>query len=144
LAGWYKGHEKQTISGKALAAGFQWEGLGFVSKLWFAAGQNQPRRASVRFWQRKRNKPWASAQRLIILRQNLALQDNETRSEPKEMKSRFLPFVVILLFASVPVVTGQEQEKPAEKPILCRGNYHSEQDAIRQLARMGDTYSTLE
>ena len=31
----------------------------------------------------------------------------------------------------------------AEKPILCRGNYHSEADAVKQLARLSKTHSNL-
>ena len=31
----------------------------------------------------------------------------------------------------------------AEKPILCRGHYHSEADAVKQLARMAATHSSL-
>ncbi len=33
---------------------------------------------------------------------------------------------------------------PDEKPILCRGNYHSEADAVKQLKRMAETYSNLD
>ncbi len=32
----------------------------------------------------------------------------------------------------------------SEAPILCRGNYHSEADAVKQLARMAATYSSLD
>ena len=36
-------------------------------------------------------------------------------------------------------------DKPSPEPIfLCRGHYHSESDAIRQLARMASTYATTD
>ncbi len=34
--------------------------------------------------------------------------------------------------------------KSAEKPTLCVGHYHSEADAVKQLARIGATYSNLD
>ena len=37
---------------------------------------------------------------------------------------------------------AQDQKKT--EPTLCRGNYHSEADAVAQLARMASTYSSLE
>jgi len=47
-------------------------------------------------------------------------------------------FVAVL--CALPLVA---EDKPKEAPILCRGNYHSEADAIQQLARMAATYSNL-
>ena len=44
------------------------------------------------------------------------------------MKLLLCLFTLVLLLA--PAATT------AEKPILCRGNFHSEADAIKQLARM--------
>ncbi len=38
----------------------------------------------------------------------------------------------------------QNDALPAAKPILCRGSYHSEEDAVRQLARMAATFSNLD
>ncbi len=51
------------------------------------------------------------------------------------------PLAAVLLF----VATGAAQENaqaPDTKPILCQGNYQSEQEAIAQLARMSATYSS--
>ena len=47
---------------------------------------------------------------------------------------RLLPLLILIAFAA-PAATA------AEKPILCRGNYHSEADAIKQLARMAATHT---
>ena len=49
----------------------------------------------------------------------------------------------IILPTLVLVVSLQAQDKP-DAPILCRGNYHSEAEAVAQLARMAATYSNLE
>ena len=43
----------------------------------------------------------------------------------------------ICVFSTFPTAFAQD------KPTLCQGNYHSEADAIAQLARMAATYSTL-
>lgn len=43
---------------------------------------------------------------------------------------------------SISSVTAEDTRKSA--PTLCQGNYHSEADAVAQLARMASTYSTLE
>ena len=56
------------------------------------------------------------------------------------MKSRLLTLAA-LTFA-LPLYTLTADDK--EKPILCRGHYHSEEDAVKQLARMSATYSNLE
>jgi poly(3-hydroxybutyrate) depolymerase len=45
-----------------------------------------------------------------------------------------LIFVSLLLFSSLSV---------AEEPILCRGNYHTEAEAVAQLKRMSSTHSSL-
>ena len=42
------------------------------------------------------------------------------------------------------VADAQEKPKQDSKPILCRGHYHSEADAVKQLGRLGATYSTLD
>ena len=47
------------------------------------------------------------------------------------MKS-LLPLLLLIALATA-----------AEKPILCRGNYHSEADAIKQLARIAATHNNL-
>ena len=60
------------------------------------------------------------------------------------MKFYSLAFAAIILATPTPVLIGQDQEKPTVEPILCRGQYHSEEDAIKQLARMAMTYSNLE
>ena len=52
-----------------------------------------------------------------------------------------LPFVVheeVLVHAE-----DAEKASGGDAPILCRGNYHSEADAVAQLARMGGKYSDL-
>ena len=60
----------------------------------------------------------------------------------------------MILFVAVCTVTHamngtlraeDNKEKATKKPapILCRGNYHSEADAVKQLARMAATYSNL-
>ncbi len=59
------------------------------------------------------------------------------------MKTYFPAFVALLLAAPMPALTAEEQEQPTAKPILCQGNYQSEEEAIKQLARMAATYSTL-
>ena len=51
------------------------------------------------------------------------------------MKLLLCLFTLVLLLA--PAATT------AEKPILCRGNFHSEADAIKQLARMSATHKNL-
>ncbi len=54
----------------------------------------------------------------------------------------------LLLVALVCLVTtnANTQDKTVDesKPILCRGYYHSEEDAVAQLARMAGTYSNLD
>ena len=47
---------------------------------------------------------------------------------------------VLALMCATPVLA---QDKTPTAPILCRGNYHSEADAVKQLARMASTYSNL-
>jgi hypothetical protein len=74
---------------------------------------------------------------------NAVHQDNETRSEHAEMKSYFVAFVTIILATPMPILMGEGPEKPTAKPILCRGHYHSEEDAIKQLTRMAATFSNL-
>jgi hypothetical protein len=63
------------------------------------------------------------------------------------MKIHFVTLSVIALFA-LPMrglmAEDQAKPKPTPKPILCRGHYHSEQDAVKQLARMAATYSDLD
>jgi hypothetical protein len=66
------------------------------------------------------------------------------------MKIRFFPFLAVVLAASMSLSVSalmaedESKPKPAALPILCQGNYHSEEDAIKQLARMAGTYSNLE
>ncbi|MBT4725502.1 MAG: acetylxylan esterase [Planctomycetaceae bacterium] len=52
-----------------------------------------------------------------------------------------LSLVLLCLLFVLPDETAVAAE-PA-KPILCVGHYHSEDDAVKQLARMAATYSTL-
>ncbi|MDB4711619.1 hypothetical protein OAF35_03000 [Verrucomicrobiales bacterium] len=49
---------------------------------------------------------------------------------------RLLPLLILLAFAAVAA-------RAAEKPIFCRGNYHSEADAIKQLARIAASHKNL-
>ncbi len=47
----------------------------------------------------------------------------------------------IVLVSSLALLADDQKESP---PILCRGYYHSEEEAIAQLARMAATYSNLD
>ncbi|MFP6613110.1 MAG: acetylxylan esterase [Pirellulales bacterium] len=55
------------------------------------------------------------------------------------MKSKMIALVMML--ATLPICRLSGEETP--KPILCRGNYHSEADAVKQLGRMAATYANL-
>ncbi len=59
------------------------------------------------------------------------------------MKTYFLLFAAMILAMPMPVLVGEDRAKPLRKPILCRGHYHSQEDAVKQLARMAATYSNL-
>ena len=52
--------------------------------------------------------------------------------------------IIIGLALSLAGLDAKEPPKPPSEPILCRGHYHSEADAIKQLARMAATYSNLD
>ena len=58
------------------------------------------------------------------------------------MKKHFVLIVAVLLAASTSIASAADKAKA--KPILCRGNYHSEADAVKQLARMAATYKNLD
>ena len=70
------------------------------------------------------------------------------------MKLHFFTIVAISLAVPMPVLMAVDgtpegendkpQPTPTPEPILCRGNYHSEEDAVKQLARMAATYSNRE
>ena len=70
------------------------------------------------------------------------------------MKLHFLTLLVISLAVPLPVLMAEggipeeETDKPqptsTPEPILCRGHYHSEEEAVKQLARMAATYSNLD
>ncbi len=62
------------------------------------------------------------------------------------MKCHFVTIGVIALAVPMHVLMAEDQEnpKPTPEPILCRGHYHSEEDAVKQLARMAATYSNLD
>ena len=49
------------------------------------------------------------------------------------------PMLALVPLTLTLLAAGQDQ-----KPILCRGNYHSEADAVKQLSRLAATYSNLE
>jgi len=51
-------------------------------------------------------------------------------------------FAVLITLVSVSVLAAEDTKTSG--PTLCRGNYHSEADAVAQLARMASTYSNLE
>jgi hypothetical protein len=62
---------------------------------------------------------------------------------------KVISFAVVAVMLALPrpasiaeETTPQSGEQP--KPILCRGNYHSEADAVAQLARMAAQYANLE
>ena len=55
------------------------------------------------------------------------------------MKSHSLIFIAVVLASPLSKSMGEDakKHKPDAEPILCRGHYHSDEDAIKQLARMG-------
>ena len=55
--------------------------------------------------------------------------------QPFRMKHLFIS-ITLIVFNSFPLIA-------AEKPTLCVGNYHSEADAVKQLARLAATHSNL-
>jgi len=59
------------------------------------------------------------------------------------MRVYFLAFVAVIFAVPMTRLMAEAPEQPTAKPILCRGHYHSEEDAIKQLARMAATYSNL-
>ncbi len=62
------------------------------------------------------------------------------------MKKLSCSLLLVLTLAQVPSAIGEDKTAGTKKkaePILCRGNYHSEADAIRQLERLAATYSNL-
>ena len=58
------------------------------------------------------------------------------------MKKHFVLNVAVILAASTSIASAAD--KAQAEPILCRGNYHSEADAVKQLARMAATYKNLD
>ncbi|MCH8042222.1 MAG: acetylxylan esterase [Planctomycetes bacterium] len=58
------------------------------------------------------------------------------------MKQHFVLIVAVILAASTSIASAAD--KAQAEPILCRGNYHSEADAVKQLARMAATYKNLD
>ncbi len=50
--------------------------------------------------------------------------------------------VSVVALHSAPAA-DESQDSESDDPVLCRGHYHSEADAVRQLERMAATYSTL-
>ena len=55
------------------------------------------------------------------------------------MKTHFVLIVAVLLAAPMSIASAEKRSEP----ILCRGHYHSEAEAVEQLARMAATYSNL-
>jgi len=62
------------------------------------------------------------------------------------MKTRLLAAVLVAVIVASVLIAREKDAvaQSASEPILCRGNYHSEEDAVHQLERMGVTYSNLE
>ena len=64
-----------------------------------------------------------------------------------QMKSRFGvicgTFVITMLVFAVGFSGGPADAAEADKPILCQGNYHSEEAAKKQLAKFKQSYSNL-
>jgi hypothetical protein len=62
------------------------------------------------------------------------------------MKSQFLTIaaVTLVICARVSYAADQESPQPTTEPILCQGNYQSEEEAVQQLARMAATYANLD
>ncbi|MCH1441328.1 MAG: hypothetical protein L7W43_16815, partial [Rubripirellula sp.] len=54
---------------------------------------------------------------------------------------RYCLTVLITLLSTLPLAA---QDTTSSGPTLCQGNYHSEADAVTQLARMASTYANLE
>ena len=67
----------------------------------------------------------------------VGVAQGEAICQPFSMKRLLLFSVFIMLFAFS--LTAQK----AGKPTLCVGNYHSEADAVKQLARLSKTHSNL-
>ena len=61
------------------------------------------------------------------------------------MKTHYVLIVAVILVAPMSIASADKQVQPKSKskPILCRGHYHSEEEAVQQLARMAATYSNL-
>ena len=57
------------------------------------------------------------------------------------MKYCIILCMAISLILAGPILRSEEKPKTAAPPTLCRGHYHSEEDAVKQLARMAATYS---
>ena len=67
----------------------------------------------------------------------VGVAQGEAICQPFSMKRLLLFSVFVVLFAFS--LTAQK----AGKPMLCVGNYHSEADAVKQLARLSKTHSNL-
>ena len=58
-----------------------------------------------------------------------------------------LPLVTIVVLCAlltIVIAAQQNASRNSNEPILCQGNYHSEEEAVRQLKRMSATFSNLE
>ena len=64
-----------------------------------------------------------------------------TLSNSKTMPSPQTCCLLLATLATLSVARGAEPAAP--KPILCRGYYHTEAEAVAQLARMASTYGNL-
>ena len=62
------------------------------------------------------------------------------------MKSYSCVILALILAGSSPGLRGDDKQNanPESEPVLCRGHYQSESEAILQLQRMAATYSSLE
>ena len=59
------------------------------------------------------------------------------------MKTKLIALVVVVFAIQTSTLLAENKQKSKPEPILCRGNYQTEKDAIKQLARMASTYSNL-
>jgi len=68
------------------------------------------------------------------------------RQEPVPMHVHHFTVIALLITSSMIAAFADDQtpKKSPTAPILCRGHYHSEAEAIKQLERMAATYANLE
>jgi len=62
----------------------------------------------------------------------------------KSTKTRYLTAIALFAFLGVLWCCGYAQDAAPDKPILCQGNYQTEEQARKQLEQFAGTYSNLE